>query len=153
MTKGIVSKGFGFVCFKHAEEASKAIAEMNGRLVGSKPLYVSVAQKKEDRKAHFATQFSSQRPQFQGQGTPQQFGQVAPTPDSGYFVPVMTHGQQQQTFYAPNTASNLVVTPRWQTPPGQPAVGYYAPNQTQSYLPSAQWQVPAGQYELTQEGE
>ena len=53
------SKGFGFVCFSAAEEATKAVTEMNGKIINStsKPLYVALAQRKEDRKAHLAAQY------------------------------------------------------------------------------------------------
>lgn len=57
MTEDGRSKGFGFVCFSSPEEATKAVTEMNGRIIVSKPLYVALAQRKEDRKAHLATQY------------------------------------------------------------------------------------------------
>jgi polyadenylate-binding protein len=50
------SKGFGFVCFNTPEDANKAVTEMNGKVVGNKPLYVAMAQRKEDRRAAMANQ-------------------------------------------------------------------------------------------------
>jgi len=52
------SKGFGFVCFSTPEEATKAVTDMNGKIVGSKPLYVALAQRKELRKAQLEAQFA-----------------------------------------------------------------------------------------------
>ncbi|MBA0751472.1 hypothetical protein Gogos_000393 [Gossypium gossypioides] len=57
-----ISKGSGFVAFSTPEEASRALAEMNGKMVVSKPLYVALAQRKEDRRARLQAQFSQMRP-------------------------------------------------------------------------------------------
>ncbi|CAF1218815.1 unnamed protein product [Rotaria sordida] len=46
------SRGFGFVSFSTTDEAAKAITEMNGSFVGSKPLYVALAQRKKERRMH-----------------------------------------------------------------------------------------------------
>ncbi|GLJ36767.1 hypothetical protein SUGI_0740600 [Cryptomeria japonica] len=55
------SRGSGFVAFSTPDEASRALAEMNGKIVVSKPLYVALAQRKEERRARLQAQFSQMR--------------------------------------------------------------------------------------------
>jgi polyadenylate-binding protein len=53
------SRGFGFICFSNPEEATRAVTEMNGKMVRSKPIVVTLHQRKEHRLAHLQATFGA----------------------------------------------------------------------------------------------
>ena len=80
------SKGFGFVCFTTPEEATKAITEMNTRMINGKPLYVALAQRKDVRRSQLEQQIQA-RNQMRMQN-------AAAGGLPGQFIPPMFYGQQ-----------------------------------------------------------
>lgn len=108
MTEGGHSKGFGFVCFSSPEEATKAVTEMNGRIVSTKPLYVALAQRKEERKAILANQYIQRLATMRALPGPL-LASFQPSP--GYFLPSVP--QVSPCSQAPCTGTS--VCPGWQS--------------------------------------
>ncbi|KAF8923469.1 Protein phosphatase PP2A regulatory subunit B, partial [Dissophora ornata] len=120
------SKGFGFVCFSSPDEATKAVTEMNGRMLGAKPIYVALAQRKEVRKSQLEAQMA-QRTQLRMQQMP---GQMA----GGMYPPQMFYPgfppQGGRGMVYPGQPG-MIPRPRWVNPgqpqqmhPGAPMPGY-----------------------------
>ena len=99
------------MCFSTPDEATKAVTEMNGRIIVAKPLYVALAQRKEDRKAHLASQYIQRMAGMRVQGMQQMPG-AQQMGMGGYLMPAgMPQHQNAQRFYAP--AQLRAPQPRW----------------------------------------
>jgi len=121
------SKGFGFVCYSTPEEATKAVTEMNGKMIGSKPIYVALAQKKEQRRAQLEAHHN--------RGLRMQQAQMAGAPMYAPGAPAM--------FYPPGRGGPYMY------PPMVARGGRYPPHQGRGipvpYQPVAPYGVPVQQ--------
>lgn len=155
--KGL-SRGFGFVCFSTPEEANKAIAELSGYLLNSKPLYVAIAQRKEVRRVQLQAQWQARIaqpiPGLSGPGgavVPPGYSTVYYAPPGvvsqvpqhqGIMYPPMgvRAGWRPRPGFQPMTIAVIPNNPRQQRPPRARVNGpvFSQPGQPMTYVPPMQ---------------
>uniref|UniRef100_A0A2I3HAK9 Polyadenylate-binding protein n=1 Tax=Nomascus leucogenys TaxID=61853 RepID=A0A2I3HAK9_NOMLE len=81
------------------EEATKAVTETNGRIVVTKPLYVTLAQRKGECQAHFTNQYM------------QRMASLASP--SGFLMAAISQSQNCAAYHPPSQIAQLRPSPRW----------------------------------------
>ena len=148
MMKDGRTKGFGFVGFSSREEATKAVAEMNGRILSSKPLYVSFAQYKEERQAHLNAYYLQTMPTVTAMPNLEINPCQAAPPDS--LMPAVPQTEDWAAYCPPGQPTQLTPSPYYVDQGARPhpvqnmpsAIGPPTPSAPLSTMRPASSQLP-----------
>merc|ERR1719352_675379 len=141
------AKGFGFVCYTTAEEATRAVTEMNGKILASKPIYVALAQRKEQRRQQLQNQMEQrvQQSRMQNAG-PGGMPGMYPPQGPAVFYPMQQGGGrgggQQMAYYQPQMGGQMGGQRRFPQQPGAKGGQQGYPGNPQGYMVQNQGGAP-----------
>ncbi|KAK2108855.1 Polyadenylate-binding protein 1 [Saguinus oedipus] len=85
---------------------------MNGRIVTTKPLYVALAQHKEECQAHLTNQYMQRMASVRAVPNPV-ISPYQPATPSGYLMAAIPQTQNRAAYYPPSQIAQLRPSPRW----------------------------------------
>ncbi|KAK1797607.1 hypothetical protein P4O66_000796 [Electrophorus voltai] len=120
-----------------AKEAATAMTEMNGHVVGTKPLYVALAQRKEERQAHLSNKYMKRTASVSALPN-LVLNPYQPAPPSGYNMEAIPQAQNWPAYCASSQLAQLLPSPcgAMQCVPPTASPGYAECHRSSRILPA-----------------